>query len=86
MLLKERTPGCYRVSLRSRDKVDVSQVAGTFGGGGHARAAGLELTGVSQDIVEDILTEISRYLNMVIIILDYKFLFITLFHFATQKG
>ena len=63
VLLKERAPGCYRVSLRSRDKVDVSQVAGTFGGGGHARAAGLELTGVPEDIVEDILTEISRYLN-----------------------
>ena len=63
VLLKERAPGCYRVSLRSRDKVDVSQVAGTFGGGGHARAAGLELTGASEGIVEDILTEISRYLN-----------------------
>ncbi len=63
VLLKERAPGCYRVSLRSRDKVDVSQVAGTFGGGGHARAAGLELTGASEDIVEDILTEISRYLK-----------------------
>lgn len=63
VLLKERAPGCYRVSLRSRDKVDVSQVASTFGGGGHARAAGLELTGVPQDIVEHILAEIDRYLN-----------------------
>ena len=63
VLLKERAPGCYRVSLRSRDKVDVSQVAGTFGGGGHARAAGLELTGVPQDIVESILTEIGRHFN-----------------------
>ena len=63
LLLKERAPGCYRISLRSRDKVDVSQVAGTFGGGGHARAAGLELTGAPQDIVESILTEIGRYLN-----------------------
>ena len=63
VLLKERTPGCYRISLRSRDKVDVSQVASTFGGGGHARAAGLELTGAPEDIVEDILTEVSRYLN-----------------------
>ncbi len=63
VLLKERTPGCYRVSLRSRDKIDVSRVASTFGGGGHARASGLELTGVPQDIVKDILAEISRYLN-----------------------
>ena len=63
VLLKERAPGCYRISLRSRDKVDVSQVAAAFGGGGHARAAGLELTGVPEDIVEDILTEISRHLK-----------------------
>ena len=63
VLLKERAPGCYRISLRSRDEVDVSQVASTFGGGGHARAAGLELTGASKDIVENILAEIDRYLN-----------------------
>ena len=63
VLLKERAPGCYRVSLRSRDKVDVSQIAGTFGGGGHTRAAGLELTGAPQDIVENILAEIDRYLK-----------------------
>ena len=63
LLLKERTPGCYRISLRSRDKVDVSQVAGTFGGGGHTRAAGLELTGAPQDIVDNILAEIGRHLS-----------------------
>ena len=63
VLLKERAPGCYRISLRSRDKVDVSQVAGTFGGGGHTRAAGLELTGAPEDVVESILTEIGRHLK-----------------------
>ena len=63
VLLKERAPGCYRISLRSRDKVDVSRVAGTFGGGGHARAAGLELAGAPEDIVKSILAEISQYLN-----------------------
>ena len=63
VLLKERAPGCYRISLRSRDKVDVSQVAGAFGGGGHTRAAGLELTGAPEDVVENILTEIGRYLS-----------------------
>ena len=30
-----------RVSLRSRDRVDVAKLAGEFGGGGHRRAAGL---------------------------------------------
>lgn len=32
---------CVRVSLRSRDAVDVAAVAQRFGGGGHRRAAGL---------------------------------------------
>lgn len=63
VLLKERAPGCYRISLRARDKVDVSQVASTFGGGGHTQAAGLELAGARQDIVESVLAEIGRYLD-----------------------
>ncbi len=63
VLLKERAPGCYRISLRSRDKVDVSRVASTFGGGGHTRAAGLELTGAPEDIVENVLAEIDHYLK-----------------------
>lgn len=63
VLLKERSPGCYRISLRSRATVDVNQVAGTFGGGGHARAAGLELTGAPRDIVENVLAEIDRHLG-----------------------
>ena len=34
-------PDCVRASLRSRDDIDVAAVAQRFGGGGHARAAGL---------------------------------------------
>jgi phosphoesterase RecJ-like protein len=37
--------GPVRVSLRSKGHVDVARFAETFGGGGHARAAGLKLTG-----------------------------------------
>jgi len=39
LLVAERTGGT-RVSLRSRGRVDVAELAGRFGGGGHARAAG----------------------------------------------
>ncbi|MCD6364404.1 MAG: bifunctional oligoribonuclease/PAP phosphatase NrnA, partial [Planctomycetes bacterium] len=42
VLLVENTD-CVRVSLRSRDLLDVADVARAFGGGGHARAAGLRL-------------------------------------------
>lgn len=41
VLLVENHDGIVRVSLRSRDAVDVAAVAQRFGGGGHARAAGL---------------------------------------------
>jgi phosphoesterase RecJ-like protein len=37
--------GAIRVSLRSKGKIDVSKFAEQFGGGGHARAAGLKVTG-----------------------------------------
>jgi phosphoesterase RecJ-like protein len=37
--------GPIRVSLRSKGKIDVSKFAEQFGGGGHARAAGLKMTG-----------------------------------------
>jgi phosphoesterase RecJ-like protein len=39
------------VNLRSSGKVDVSKIAESFGGGGHARAAGFKRTGVEAGIV-----------------------------------
>jgi phosphoesterase RecJ-like protein len=39
-----RNPGQYRISLRSDEACDVAKVAGEFGGGGHARAAGITYT------------------------------------------
>ena len=49
-ILLVENPDCTRVSLRSRGRVDVSQIAGLLGGGGHARAAGLR----SADDVESV--------------------------------
>lgn len=40
-VLLVETPECVRVSLRSRDALDVAAIASQFGGGGHRRAAGL---------------------------------------------
>jgi phosphoesterase RecJ-like protein len=53
ILFVEPTDGsAIRVSLRSKGKIDVSKFAEKFGGGGHARAAGLKLVG-SLDSVHD---------------------------------
>ena len=40
----DNTPGKYRVSLRSDDRVNVAAVAKAFGGGGHVCAAGCGLS------------------------------------------
>jgi phosphoesterase RecJ-like protein len=49
-LLKEEQPGKFRISLRSREAVDVSALAHGFGGGGHARAAGCRLEGTAEEV------------------------------------
>jgi phosphoesterase RecJ-like protein len=44
VLLVELDDGGTRCSLRSKRQVDVNEVANQFGGGGHARAAGVTFT------------------------------------------
>ncbi len=43
-------PGDYHVSLRSDGTVDVAVIAGSFGGGGHNRAAGFNIESTLSDI------------------------------------
>ncbi len=45
----------FHVSLRSDGSIDVSEIAVSFGGGGHHRAAGFNLTATFQGIRETIL-------------------------------
>lgn len=44
----------YKVSLRSRQYVDVSKIASYFGGGGHVRAAGCTMNGNFYDVINNI--------------------------------
>ena len=50
----------YKVSLRSKDRVDVSKIAVTFGGGGHKRAAGFDIEGGKDSVIEKVLAEIEK--------------------------
>ena len=56
-LIKEE-PDKVSVNLRSRGGADVSQIAQTFGGGGHARAAGFKVTGKPVDQVAQELADV----------------------------
>lgn len=55
----------YKVSMRSNGIVDVSKVAQYFGGGGHKRAAGANMSGSSHDVLNNLVGQIDRQLNTV---------------------
>jgi Exopolyphosphatase-related proteins len=62
VFMYEKKPGTFKVSMRSDDLVDVSQVAAKFGGGGHMRASGCTIDGEANKILENILLEIEKQL------------------------
>ena len=53
----------YKVSLRSKGKVDVSIIAQYFGGGGHTRAAGFTMKGSFHDVINNVSIQIARQLD-----------------------
>lgn len=63
IFLYELECGEVKVSLRSRESVDVSKVAQYFGGGGHVRAAGLTFRGTVHDAVNNIVGQIALQLE-----------------------
>ena len=65
LLLKEREDGKIKGSLRSKKMIDVSKIAEIFGGGGHKRAAGFELSGTLEEAEEIIISELKKELKNV---------------------
>lgn len=53
----------YKISLRSNNYVNVSDIAIMFGGGGHIRAAGATTTGTIEEIKEKVINEIKLQLK-----------------------
>ena len=63
IFLYELEDGEFKVSTRSRERVNLSEIALKFGGGGHVRAAGFSMKGDSDEIVSTILAEIRSQLD-----------------------
>lgn len=53
----------YKVSLRSEDGINVSDICLLFGGGGHARAAGALVKGTIQEVKEKLMKEIKKWME-----------------------
>ena len=62
VLLVESAEG-VRASLRSRDVVDVADVARLFGGGGHARAAGFRQGGDIDSLAGRVISVVAEALR-----------------------
>ena len=54
IFMYETDASVYKVSLRSKEKVDVSRIAAYFGGGGHAKAAGFSMAGTPHDVLNNL--------------------------------
>lgn len=63
MFIYELDTNQFKVSLRSNERVDVSEIAKCFGGGGHARAAGFNMVGTSHDVINNVSGKIAQQLE-----------------------
>lgn len=61
--LREEEGGVFRVSFRSKGRVDVSAVAARFGGGGHRNAAGCTVPGTLADVKKRVLGELAAVMS-----------------------
>ncbi len=52
--------GLYKISLRSKGRVNVAEIAGLFGGGGHHNAAGCELKGSLEEVKKKVFGVIKK--------------------------
>ncbi len=60
--LREQDDNWYRISLRSTDQVNVSEICAKFGGGGHVRAAGCQMQGTADEIRTTLLNAVAKAL------------------------
>jgi phosphoesterase RecJ-like protein len=62
VLFRELKVGKWKISLRSKDKVDVYKIAAGFKGGGHSHAAGCTIEGDLASIKAMVLGEVRKHL------------------------
>jgi phosphoesterase RecJ-like protein len=62
VLFREIDDTHYKISLRSKDDINVARVAEAFGGGGHKNAAGCRIKADFETAKKEILTQVKRLL------------------------
>jgi bifunctional oligoribonuclease and PAP phosphatase NrnA len=62
IFIREKQLGEFKISMRSRQSIDLTEVATSFGGGGHKRAAGFNYTGNMKEIKDLLIKEFTNKL------------------------
>lgn len=60
--MREKPDGTFKVSMRSNESADVSEICATMGGGGHPRAAGCTVDGPAEKAVKTIIGSIEKFI------------------------
>lgn len=60
VFLYESEDGSFKASFRVTGDLNVAEIASVFGGGGHVKAAGCNIVGSIDDVIERILKEIEK--------------------------
>lgn len=61
--MKEKTPGEFRISMRSADYVDVSKICQSLDGGGHVKASGCSMSGTVDEVRQTLLDAVGKALG-----------------------
>ncbi len=65
VLFREERDNLYKLSLRSKGKVNVAEICTSFGGGGHANAAGCRVKGNLEEVKSKIFNAIKKSMRKI---------------------
>ena len=60
--MREKPDGTYKVSMRSGESVDVSEICAEMDGGGHPRAAGCSVKGSLEQATQTVLDNVKKFI------------------------
>lgn len=63
ILVKQRDEDRFKISVRTTEEIDACQFCAQFGGGGHVRAAGCEITGSLSEVKDKLLSAVREVLG-----------------------
>ncbi len=63
ILFREDAKNSYKISLRSKGSVNVASIAKSFGGGGHASAAGCKQKGTLKEVKDKVFKALRKAIN-----------------------